>query len=321
MRQAKPKPLVQVIIMAPTDCGPTRKNHGHIKKEALGQSVFNELSTKNVPHILENIFLYLDYESYKNCLRVSISWNKLLSQASFRKKAKLVLKEGIQKDRKKLWYASKQGNVEEVKDILSSALVGTHYKMYGSTPLNQAAYKGHKDVVKMFLERGADIHKTDGFGMTPLHSAAEGGHRNIAQLLLDKEMGLNVAGELGQTPLHVAANRGHINVVKMLLDRGADPNKQEEERETPLHAAVSWGFTEVVKLLLDSGANHNTRDTFGETALHYAAALGTKKSVKLLLKGGADPKKVNYDGYTPLQMAMRSSHRAVVHLLHDRGAI
>ena len=33
---------------------------------AVQDSVFEQLRTKNVPHILEKIFLSLDYESYKN---------------------------------------------------------------------------------------------------------------------------------------------------------------------------------------------------------------------------------------------------------------
>ena len=46
---------------------------------ASGPCGFDQLLTKNVPHILEKIFLSLDIESIKNCMRVCQAWNNVLS--------------------------------------------------------------------------------------------------------------------------------------------------------------------------------------------------------------------------------------------------
>ena len=48
-------------------------------------SPFDLLFKRNVPHILEKIFLYLDYESYKSCLMVNKRWNQFLTSDSFKR--------------------------------------------------------------------------------------------------------------------------------------------------------------------------------------------------------------------------------------------
>ena len=51
---------------------------------------FNVLFTRNVPHILEKIFLSLDYESYESAGNVSTVWYNLLTSKNYQRKAKIV---------------------------------------------------------------------------------------------------------------------------------------------------------------------------------------------------------------------------------------
>ena len=54
-------------------------------------------------------------------------------------------------------------------------------------PLFIAAQEGHRDVVALLLDRGADIKQVRlGNNATPLFVAAGKGHREIVALLLDK---------------------------------------------------------------------------------------------------------------------------------------
>ena len=46
-----------------------------------------ELLARNVPHILEKIFLALDYETFKNSHLVCKAWNKMLSSDTFLEKS------------------------------------------------------------------------------------------------------------------------------------------------------------------------------------------------------------------------------------------
>ena len=54
---------------------------------------------------------------------------------------------------------------------------------YGQTPLSWAARDGHEAIVKLLLEKGADIKAKDNNGQTPLSWAAEKGHEAVVKLL------------------------------------------------------------------------------------------------------------------------------------------
>ena len=61
-----------------------------------------EVLQGDIPHILEKIFLMLDYTSLKECFEVSLDWRKILKSESFQKKAKDVFAVEIAMDGKKL---------------------------------------------------------------------------------------------------------------------------------------------------------------------------------------------------------------------------
>ena len=95
-------------------------------KEIADRCPFDTLFTKNVPHILERIFLSLDYNSFKECLKVNKALNGLLTSESFQVKAKLMFQKEIESEKKapvQLWFAARYGHIEEVKRLLSSGMV------------------------------------------------------------------------------------------------------------------------------------------------------------------------------------------------------
>ena len=62
----------------------------------------------------------------------------------------------------------------------------------------------------------------DEAGRMSLYLAARKGHIEVLKLLLDKGADISVANADGWTPLNAAASSGHLEVVKLLLDQGAD---------------------------------------------------------------------------------------------------
>ena len=75
----------------------------------------NTLFTRNVPHILEKVFLNLDYESYKTCLEVNNEWKELLTSTSYQKTGRDVFHREILRDEMVLDYAIKKRNKEKIK--------------------------------------------------------------------------------------------------------------------------------------------------------------------------------------------------------------
>ena len=59
--------------------------------------------------------------------------------------------------------------------------------------MHLSAANGHLEIVKVLLERGADIHAINGEGQTPYQESLASGYREITDLLWK-----NGAGRLGE---------------------------------------------------------------------------------------------------------------------------
>ena len=56
----------------------------------------------------------------------------------------------------------------------------------GMTALHMAATHGYVEIVKLLIERGADLHACDNDLMTPLHFACAEGNTDIVQMILER---------------------------------------------------------------------------------------------------------------------------------------
>jgi len=138
-----------------------------------------------------------------------------------------------------------------------------------------ASYFGHKVVVKLLLEKGAEVEAKCDDGWTPLSLAADNGHEAVAKLLLEKGAEVEAKGDDGWTPLSSAVYNGHEAVVKLLLEKGAELEaKDSSYGRTPLSWAAERGHEAVVKLLLEKGAEVEAKSDDGRTPLSWAADNG-----------------------------------------------
>ena len=90
---------------------------------------FDKLFKNNVPHIPQKIFLRLDLMSFKNCLKVSNAWKKLLTTKSFQRKAECVFLKDAKRQGEKLLCSkikaaqSNQRSKEMLECILSNIIL------------------------------------------------------------------------------------------------------------------------------------------------------------------------------------------------------
>ncbi|WZH42152.1 LOW QUALITY PROTEIN: Serine/threonine-protein phosphatase 6 regulatory ankyrin repeat subunit B [Fusarium acuminatum] len=98
------------------------------------------------------------------------------------------------------------------------------------TDLMVASFYGHRVVVKLLLERGAEVEAKDSkHGRTPLSWAAVNGHEATVKLLLDKGADVEAKDKVyGGTPLWWAAENGHEAIVKLLFDKGAGAESKDK---------------------------------------------------------------------------------------------
>jgi ankyrin repeat protein len=121
---------------------------------------------------------------------------------------------------------------------------------YGRTPLSWAASHGHQAIVKLLLEKNANIETKDTeCNQTPLSWAARSGHEAIVKLLLEKNANIETKDtEYDRTPLSWAAENGHEAIVK-LLEKNANIETISNNGPTPLSWAAPNGLGAVVRLL------------------------------------------------------------------------
>ena len=72
-----------------------------VEPKAAKDCGFDVLFGKSVPHIIDKIFLKLDFDSFMACREVSTAWNTLLSSGAYRNRPMELLRERLNKEKKK----------------------------------------------------------------------------------------------------------------------------------------------------------------------------------------------------------------------------
>jgi RNA polymerase sigma factor (sigma-70 family) len=135
------------------------------------------------------------------------------------------------------------------------------YSPEGFTPLALAAHFGHLEVMRLLIDRGAEVNRvaTHRLAVTPLHAALFGRQVDAALLLIERGADVALARggsgwkRAGWTPLHYAAGMGFSTLVQPLLDRGADPMCLDEDGKTPLDVAIDANHTGIADVLRSRG--------------------------------------------------------------------
>ncbi|CAB1112189.1 unnamed protein product [Ectocarpus sp. CCAP 1310/34] len=165
---------------------------------------------------------------------------------------------------------------------------------------------------------GDDAHRDD---VTALMVAAQGGHEAVVKLLVEKGADVRAKDEEGFTPLLNAGN--FEEVASFLVESGADPNDvytdDAGKEHNLLFDSVALGNEEFAELLVSKGATASYRDAGGASVLVHASHAKMPKVVKALLEApasaGVDKDAASDEGVTPLIAAAMKGHVDIVDML------
>jgi ankyrin repeat protein len=113
----------------------------------------------------------------------------------------------------------------------------------GWTALSTAAFRGSAKCVQILADRS----KTD--LSRGLLFATLSGHKDVVKILLDYGAEVDSRASDGRTPLILAAGKGSKDIVDMLLKAGADPSLTDQTGATAEATAIAKGFREIADLL------------------------------------------------------------------------
>ncbi len=128
-----------------------------------------------------------------------------------------------------MWEAARKGDVVAVTAALDKGADVNAKFRYGATALFKAAERGHADVVKLLLARGADATVKDTFyGATAMSWALDNDHVEVVRAILDKD-----ASSVTQVLMR-GARQGKAPLVEMAVAKGG----LNAESLTSAYAAV-----------------------------------------------------------------------------------
>ncbi|WP_346319988.1 ankyrin repeat domain-containing protein [Chitinophaga sp. YIM B06452] len=229
-----------------------------------------------------------------------------------------------------IYMASLTGDINRVRQLLDEdpSLVNrlsdyvTYYQGSGSA-INNAASGGHREIVKLLLERGADPNLPEP-GIAPkghaLHSAVINGDMETVKLLLQYGAHPNVEIESSADTLSAAIHRDNKPMIALLCSYGAYRNvhllayyndlltaaamfaakPSLADNVNALENAASEGHELFVKLMLRYQPNLAKRIAVGVSSRGPQEAVQSKELRDYLFSQGMDANHRSWLGITPL---------------------
>mmetsp|Transcript_40690 Transcript_40690/g.73529 ORF Transcript_40690/g.73529 Transcript_40690/m.73529 type:complete len:209 (+) Transcript_40690:61-687(+) len=153
------------------------------------------------------------------------------------------------------------GFKQKLSELVKAGFLGEQLdfneKPYFRSALWEATWKNYEVVVKLLVEKKANAELGDYQGRTPLHEAAYYGHVNLVTYFCDIGCKVDPVDNFGQTPLFRAADAGRDEVVELLVNRKAQTNMLDHDSVTVQHCAAFKGMPDMSKWLLYKGAWRN----------------------------------------------------------------
>ncbi|EOQ28978.1 TPA: suppressor of fused domain protein [Bacillus thuringiensis] len=201
---------------------------------------------------------------------------------------------------KEIRSSIKNGNVEEVAELIGSNIELLNMMTPFGTWLHVAASRGQLDIVKKLVELGSNINTLGGvYGGGALNEAASEGYIDIVRYLLSCGADMDTS-EPERNPLFGAISNEHVDIAKLLIESGIDTKvKYSGESMKDIDAltfAMEQGQLEIVKLLENqkeltttiAEVNDNNQDYHDEILEHVTKYFGTIQNTIIEIVPGSN---------------------------------
>ncbi|UKZ92911.1 uncharacterized protein TrAFT101_007843 [Trichoderma asperellum] len=196
--------------------------------------------------------------------------------------------------------------------------------------LQAAALGGHLEIVKLLINKGAEINAICKECGSALHAAAKGNHLDVMKFLVGHGADIYARSRMGGSVLASSVRDSQDQCFHFLLSEGA---LKQDDGETALIKAASLHRWDLCYLLLDQGASVNAftpNRNFGSPLQaacreSWLAITETKftefiEFIEHLLDLGADINAQGGEAGNALQTACRLNNISLVKILLDKGA-
>lgn len=216
-------------------------------------------------------------------------------------------------DPKEAWWFE-----EQRYEAYRAWAMGKGGKPVHSSPLFKAVKEGEVEQVRTLLSGGADPKQRDDFRRTPLFYAISSAQLEIARMLLEAGLDPDEPYWKESTLLCKAVRDGNEEMASLLLEYGADPNASYRGK-TCLTTAEDEGYEGIAALLVEAGAHAQAQSQTPQNFMHLLME-GSADELREALDKGADPNMALGSGFGPLQMALVAKHWDKAKLLLEQGA-
>lgn len=183
------------------------------------------------------------------------------------------------------------------------------------TPLHDACLYGQLDKVEHLLDAGAEMEAKNEADMTPLLYAAHQHHADIIRLLVNRGADVRAVSAGGVNVLLYLVQKSP-ELKETELETELESLAQMFEGGTYQSGEAELA---AMRLLIDNGADIECKDAVGDPPLSTAVCAGNLPAVALLLDAGAEYLAFNPYDLSPLVYALREERVEIVKLLLDRA--